>query len=477
MVEPTACAVHGALWRPATSAVPSLSSSGPAPSGCARSPPSDRLSLPGTIIIGAKYPEQRRLARELGATVVAEPGEVRRAVRRSTRSLVIGDRLAGGADVVIDCVGSAASLDRGARRGPAPGADRHGRHAGPRCPSTSPRSGSGRSSSWAPTPTATRRASGGGTFDVAMELVHDAGLAPAGVGAVPARPVTSTPSTTPPTPAGGVRSRSSSISARNRRRRAQTRRGLAFASMPRPGFVLEVDRSTPPTLMWHGEGFRLERLPVGSAGSIYAPEPLDALEDPDGADPPRPAPPGRRQRPAAGSAATRDAADHRLRRHQPAAAADAGTRRPPAGHRSRPRPRRRGRRRRRRAHRRPRAAPPDDRAGAPPRPRRPGLRRLRPARPAAAARRRGPEPTSSTSASPTRARTSRSTSGRPSRTCWSTSTSTSSPWTAATSRWRPAWRPTRACATTTTCGRCSTAARSWTSTGRSCTAPTGAWAG
>ena len=33
---------------------------------------------------------------------------------------------------------------------------------------------------------------------------------------------------------------------------------------PRPGFVLEVDRSTPPTLLMHGESFRLERLPVGS---------------------------------------------------------------------------------------------------------------------------------------------------------------------------------------------------------------------
>ena len=31
--------------------------------------------------------------------------------------------------------------------------------------------------------------------------------------------------------------------------------------MPRPGFVLDVDRSTPPTLFWHGEGFSLEKLP------------------------------------------------------------------------------------------------------------------------------------------------------------------------------------------------------------------------
>jgi hypothetical protein len=52
--------------------------------------------------------------------------------------------------------------------------------------------------------------------------------------------------------------------------------------MPRPGFVLDVDRSTPPTLFWHGEGFRLEKLPVGSR-VIYAPEPLAGLEDPDAA--------------------------------------------------------------------------------------------------------------------------------------------------------------------------------------------------
>jgi lactate racemase len=50
--------------------------------------------------------------------------------------------------------------------------------------------------------------------------------------------------------------------------------------MPRPGFVLEVDRSTPPTLFWHGEGFRLEKLPPGSR-VIYGPEPLPALKDPD----------------------------------------------------------------------------------------------------------------------------------------------------------------------------------------------------
>jgi hypothetical protein len=48
---------------------------------------------------------------------------------------------------------------------------------------------------------------------------------------------------------------------------------------PRPGFVLEVDRSTPPVLFWHGERFALERLPEGSR-VVYAPEPLEPLADP-----------------------------------------------------------------------------------------------------------------------------------------------------------------------------------------------------
>jgi hypothetical protein len=52
--------------------------------------------------------------------------------------------------------------------------------------------------------------------------------------------------------------------------------------MPRPGFVLEVDRSTPPVLFWHGEGFRLERLPAGRSRVVYAPEPLEGLKDVDG---------------------------------------------------------------------------------------------------------------------------------------------------------------------------------------------------
>jgi threonine dehydrogenase-like Zn-dependent dehydrogenase len=63
-----------------------------------------------TIIAVAKHPEQRTLARDLGAQIVVAPDEVRRAVRRQTRSLENGDVLTGGADLVFDCVGSGDSL-------------------------------------------------------------------------------------------------------------------------------------------------------------------------------------------------------------------------------------------------------------------------------------------------------------------------------------------------------------------------------
>ena len=52
--------------------------------------------------------------------------------------------------------------------------------------------------------------------------------------------------------------------------------------MPRPGFVLDVDRSTPPTLFWRGENFSLEKLPADRSRIIYPPEPLPGLDDVDG---------------------------------------------------------------------------------------------------------------------------------------------------------------------------------------------------
>ena len=37
--------------------------------------------------------------------------------------------------------------------------------------------------------------------------------------------------------------------------------------MPRPGFVLEVDRSTPPILFHHGESLKLEKLREAHPGA------------------------------------------------------------------------------------------------------------------------------------------------------------------------------------------------------------------
>ncbi len=52
---------------------------------------------------------------------------------------------------------------------------------------------------------------------------------------------------------------------------------------PRPGFVLDVDRTTPPVLFHHGEQLKLERLPADRSRIVYPAEPLPALRDPDAA--------------------------------------------------------------------------------------------------------------------------------------------------------------------------------------------------
>jgi lactate racemase len=46
----------------------------------------------------------------------------------------------------------------------------------------------------------------------------------------------------------------------------------------RPGFVLEVDERTPPLLVHAGEGFRLQRFPLGSR-VVYSPDPLPGIRD------------------------------------------------------------------------------------------------------------------------------------------------------------------------------------------------------
>src|SRR5207248_1272569 len=72
---------------------------------------------------------------------------------------------------------------------------------------------------------------------------------------------------------------------RVRRRPARYRQGRVQSrelDMSRPGFVLEVDERTPPLLVHEGEGYRLQRFPLGSR-VVYPPDPLPGIGDVAGA--------------------------------------------------------------------------------------------------------------------------------------------------------------------------------------------------
>ena len=111
MVEPTACGVHAALAcgdvQDADVVVIGAGTLGLTVVAALR-----QLALPGYLLAVAKHAEQRRLATELGADEVVDPDGTTRAVRRRTRSLEQGAVLTGGADVVVDCVGSPDSLEQ-----------------------------------------------------------------------------------------------------------------------------------------------------------------------------------------------------------------------------------------------------------------------------------------------------------------------------------------------------------------------------
>ena len=64
-------------------------------------------SLTPELLLWRKVPLQKSLASELGADIVVEPRELKRAVRSVTGCRMIGNSLSGGADVTIDAVGSA----------------------------------------------------------------------------------------------------------------------------------------------------------------------------------------------------------------------------------------------------------------------------------------------------------------------------------------------------------------------------------
>jgi threonine dehydrogenase-like Zn-dependent dehydrogenase len=108
-VEPVAAGVHAAL-RARVADGDTVAVIGAGPMGLVTVAALRHLTDPGSIMVGAKDPVQRDLADDFGADIVCSPSELARAVRRATSSFMIGSRLSGGADVVIDAVGSPESI-------------------------------------------------------------------------------------------------------------------------------------------------------------------------------------------------------------------------------------------------------------------------------------------------------------------------------------------------------------------------------
>jgi threonine dehydrogenase-like Zn-dependent dehydrogenase len=111
MVEPTACAVHGAL-RAGVGEGDLVVVLGAGTLGLLTIAALRHFTKAGTILAGARYAHQRDMARALGADTVCEPDELPRLVRRLSGSLAYGNQLTGGADAVVDCVGSDESIQQ-----------------------------------------------------------------------------------------------------------------------------------------------------------------------------------------------------------------------------------------------------------------------------------------------------------------------------------------------------------------------------
>lgn len=113
MVEPAAGGIHAALMcAPKVAGVtnPVIAVLGAGTMGLCAVAGLRRYLGDVRIIVGARYPVQQRLARELGADEVVEPDELPRAIRRIVGCHMVGDHLSSGAHATIDAVGNSASI-------------------------------------------------------------------------------------------------------------------------------------------------------------------------------------------------------------------------------------------------------------------------------------------------------------------------------------------------------------------------------
>lgn len=115
LVEPMACAVHAALrGRPEPGA--SVLVVGAGTVGILTLLALREFTDAGTIVVVAKHPGQRDLARRYGATDVVGPREAVSAVRRASRAFRLqpdrgGAFLLGGVDLAVECAGTRGSLE------------------------------------------------------------------------------------------------------------------------------------------------------------------------------------------------------------------------------------------------------------------------------------------------------------------------------------------------------------------------------
>jgi threonine dehydrogenase-like Zn-dependent dehydrogenase len=115
LIEPLSCAVHTAL-RAAVEPNADVVVIGAGTIGVLTLLALKELTKAGTIAVVAKHRRQREWAGAFGATEIVDPKEATNAIRRNTRAMKLKPErgpsfLLGGADVVIDCVGSRSSLN------------------------------------------------------------------------------------------------------------------------------------------------------------------------------------------------------------------------------------------------------------------------------------------------------------------------------------------------------------------------------
>lgn len=122
-LEPIACAVHAVLRAGITdSDIVAVLGAGTlglgVVAGISTMAQLKHCDMPKQLLVGAKYSHQQRFALNFGASDVLDSTQLLNGVRRYSRSLSLGKlsgsarRLAGGADIVIDCVGTSQSISQ-----------------------------------------------------------------------------------------------------------------------------------------------------------------------------------------------------------------------------------------------------------------------------------------------------------------------------------------------------------------------------